>query len=231
MTTKHRTKGFVFKKTDRMEADKSFSVFTSDFGRIEIVGKAIRKINSKLKSGIDTFYFSEVEFIQGKHYKTLTDAYAIGKGKTGNFEIMSRISDILDRFIKGQEKDELLFSLLEEVFEKLNDSKKRDLIYYYFVWNFLSLQGYGFQTHECASCHGKIVSDNIYFSNKIGGMICAECISKDKHCLRINADIVKILRIFLEKNWDILLRLKVGQSSQDLLGMVSNDAISAFCPS
>ena len=74
MFLNYRTKGFIFKKEDRGEADQLFTIYTKDFGKLEILGKAIRKISSKLRSGAETFYLSEIEFIQGKTYKTLTDA-------------------------------------------------------------------------------------------------------------------------------------------------------------
>ncbi len=79
MALHYRTCGFVIKKNDIAEADRIFTVFSQDFGKIKILGKAIRKITSKLKSGIDTFYLSEIEFIQGKTYKTLTDSVVLEK--------------------------------------------------------------------------------------------------------------------------------------------------------
>src|SRR3989344_8727154 len=107
MTTYYKTKGFVLKKNDRSEADRIFTIFTDDFGKIEIRARAIRKITSKLRAGIDVFYFSEVEFIQRKNHKTLTDAVAIEKNDCSqNFEkmiIYNKIAEVLDKFIKGQE--------------------------------------------------------------------------------------------------------------------------------
>ncbi|MBU4204806.1 recombination protein O N-terminal domain-containing protein [Patescibacteria group bacterium] len=73
MALHYRTIGFVLKKNDIGEADRIFTVFTLDFGKVKISGKAIRKIASKLKGGIDVISLSEIEFIQGKAYKTLTD--------------------------------------------------------------------------------------------------------------------------------------------------------------
>ncbi|NQU82868.1 MAG: recombination protein O N-terminal domain-containing protein, partial [Parcubacteria group bacterium] len=77
--THYRTRGFFLKNEARGEADEIFTLFTSDFGRIRVLGRAIRKITSKLRSGAGLFYYSEIEFIQGKQYKTLTDAVLIDK--------------------------------------------------------------------------------------------------------------------------------------------------------
>src|SRR5260221_8614188 len=107
MSLYYKTEGFVFKKDDSLEADRNFSVFTKDFGRVEIFAKAIRKINAKLKGGIDIFHFSEIEFVQGKKRKTLTDAVLLDKfsgiaGHPENFLLALKISELMDNFIKGQ---------------------------------------------------------------------------------------------------------------------------------
>ena len=75
----YRSEGLIFKKEDRGDADQLFTVFTKEFGKLEISAKAIRKISSKLRSGAEIFYLSEIEFIQGKAQKTLTDAVLIEK--------------------------------------------------------------------------------------------------------------------------------------------------------
>jgi len=130
MTTHYRTKGWVFKKENKNEADQDFSVFTQDFGKLELRGRAIRKINSKLRSGIDKFFLSEVEFIQGKNYKTLTDAILIRKFK--ETAVLNKIAELLDNFIKGQEKDERIFNLLIETLENsLQISNFKFQILYY----------------------------------------------------------------------------------------------------
>src|SRR3990167_7638334 len=107
MTTSYRTAGFVFKKDDRFESDRNFSVFTKDFGRVEVLGKSIRKIASKLRGGIEIFSLSEIEFVQGKNRKTLTDAVLDKKFNNiytpVKLDISYKISGLVDNFIKGEE--------------------------------------------------------------------------------------------------------------------------------
>jgi len=243
MTIKHKTCGFVFKKEDANESDRFFSVFTNDFGRLDIFAKAIRKNASKLRSGIDIFFISEIEFIQGKNKKTLTDASIIEKFDNiyqdlGKFKIANKIGEILDNVLKGEEKDEKIFTLLSEVIKKLSDQnytkealvKNQSLIYYYFLWNTLSLLGYHCEVKKCASCHNKLIPYDIHFSSREGGVICRRCLYKDKFAQKINSDIVKILRIILSKDWQMLSKLKIESTSQKLLEDVSENAVHTFCP-
>ncbi len=161
----YRTRGFIIKKEDRGEADQLFTIYTKDFGKLEILGKAIRKISSKLRQGIEIFCLSEVEFIQGKAYKTLTDVVLIEKFKNigqdlKKLKIAYKISEVSDKLIKGQEPDEKIWQLLIKTFERLNkletprpsaddrDGSERashwnlEILLYYFLWNFLSILGY-----------------------------------------------------------------------------------------
>lgn len=243
MTLKYKTRGFIFKKNDVGDSDRVFSIFTDDFGRLDIFAKAIRKITSKLRGGIDSFFISEIEFVQGKNKKTLTDALAIKKFGSiyqdlETFKIAGRIGGVLDDFIKGEQADKEIFTLLNEVMEKLNGQepivKYQPLIFYYFLWSFLSLQGYHSEVKNCASCSDKLNPYNIYFSGKEGGIICKRCLNKNGPSLdciqRINSDVVKILRIILQKDWKTLSKLKIELSSRKLLAEVSENAIKSFCP-
>ncbi len=147
MSVHYKTEGFVFLAQDRLEADRIFSVFTRDMGRLEVTGRGIRKIASKLRGGIGLFSWSEFEFVQGKHKKTLTDALYIKKFKTlasvpEKLEIAFQISSVVDDFLQGQERDDKLLALLIEVFSRLDENPPRKLIYFYFFWNFVSLLGY-----------------------------------------------------------------------------------------
>ena len=128
MFTHYRTQGFVLKKVDQGDDSQLFTIYTKDFGKLEVLGKAIRKIKSKLKSGVNLFSLSEIEFIQGKVYKTLTDAILIKKSQNlkGDFKklkITYKFSDIFDNLVKESERDKKLWHLLNEFFEKLNSYK------------------------------------------------------------------------------------------------------------
>jgi DNA repair protein RecO (recombination protein O) len=239
MTTKYKTRAFIFKKRNINESDKIFSVFSDDFGQLDIFAKAIRKINSKLRSGIDIFFLSEIEFIQGKSRKTLTDAVVIKKFNNiyRDFKknsMASDIAEILDNFIKGEEKDQNLFDLLNDTFYKLDNKDLKEekyiLLYYYFLWNAFSMLGYHPEVKNCAGCHDKLTQYDVYFSGKEGGVVCKKCLREDKFAMKINSDVIKVLRIILSKDWQMLSRLKIDRASQVILSDISTNAIHSFCP-
>lgn len=237
MFIRYRTKGFILKKTDFGEADQLFTIFTKDFGKLEILGKGIRKISSKLRSGAEIFYLSEIEFIQGKIHKTLTDAILIEKFKNlrkdlNRLSIAYKISEILDSLIKGPEPDEKIWFLLNQTFQKLNDNQipnsKLPLIFYYFFWNLISILGYQPSLYQCSICQKKLEPKKLYFNEKERGIICPNCFKRIKEGKEISTEAVKILRIILKENFELLLKLKVEKEIFKSLESISKDYLSIF---
>jgi DNA repair protein RecO (recombination protein O) len=231
MFIRYRTLGFVFKKEDRGEADQIFKIFTKDFGKIEVLGKGIRKISSKLRSQIDIFYLSEIEFIQGKIHKRLTDALLIEKFKNlrksfKRLSIAYKISEVLDGLIKGEEKDERIWNLILETFKNLDNPNLQfkicNLQYYYFFWNLVSILGERPELYSCCICQKKLRPGKIYFSEREGGTICPICFQKTNEGREISQNLVKILRIILEKDFDFLKRLKIKKKEFEELSKISN---------
>jgi len=227
MAVHYRTQGFVLSKDNLREADQVFNIYTKDFGKLKILGRAIRKIKSKLRFGTELFYLSEVEFIQGRNYKTLTDAVLIDKfknirGDLDKLENAYKISELADSLIKGQEPDQEIFDLLNDSFNKLNDHQfSSQLFYHYFLWNLLSFLGYQIDLYNCVFCQSKLVPKNLYFNPNENGIICSQCISKVKQAEAISPEVIKIVRIFLKKDWPTLLRLKISESHRKELESVS----------
>ena len=210
MAVHYRTRGFFIKKTDRGEDSRLFTVYTRNFGKLKIFGKAIRKIGSKLKSGTEIFCLSEIEFIQGKNHKTLTDAVPLDKFPVirkdfKKLKIIRQVVEVLDEFISKEEKDEHTWQLLSEIFDKLNNPQFKinypGLVYYYFFWNFVSILGYKPEIHDCT-------------------------INKAK----VSCDILKIIKVILRKDWPILSRLRITPFHQRLLKIVSEWYIKRIIP-
>jgi len=235
MAVHYRTQGFIFRKNDFVEADRIFTIFTKDFGKLEILGKAIRKIKSKLRGGMRLFSLANIEFIQGKTYKTLTDASLIEdfpdlRKNLKRLKITYEISEILDDLIRGQEKDEKIWNLLRETFQRLNNLslsvKECWLIYYYFLWNFLSVSGYRPELNFCSICQKKLIPENLYFNLKEGGVICFDCFKKTKSGKKIEPDVIKILRLILKKEMSLLKRLKIKTAYQEAIKEISGEYLS-----
>jgi len=236
----YRTQGFILKKIDQGEVDRIFTIYTKDFGKLELLAKAERKIKSKLRGGLELFYLSEIEFIQGKTHKTLTDAILIDKFKNlrrdlKRLAIAYKISEVLDNLVKDQEPDEKIWQLLNEVFSKLNSleikNSKLEILYHYFLWNLLSILGYQPELYNCSLCQKKVTPEKLYFSQKEGGLICPSCFRKigvpSGSGQEVKPETIKILRIILKKDWPTLSKLKIEAKYLKELSLVCGENLSS----
>ncbi len=237
MFVHYRSQGIVLKKVDRKEADQLFTIYTKDFGKLKVLGRGIRKISSKLRSGMEMLCLSEIGFIQGKTYKTLTDAVLIEKFQNINkdlekINIANNILEILNTFIRGEELQEDIWNLLVRTLKQLDieniNIQKQRLIYHYFFWNFLSLLGYKPELYRCAACQKRLNPEKLFFNQVEGGVICQDCFLKKKSGRVISSDAVKILRIILNKKEKIILRLKVENNLFSSLEDISKDCLKTF---
>lgn len=245
--THYRTKGIFLKKDDRGETDQLFTIFTKEFGKLKVLGRAIRKIKSKLRVGADIFYLSEIEFIQGKTYKTLTDAILIDKFKNlrkdaEKIDFSYKITDVLDSLTGEEEKDPKIWQLLIQTFKSLNNPMTQSLndsITYYFLWNFFSLLGFKPELYSCPICEKKLLPETFLFVPKEGGVVCWKCFEKLKKeekkttgaqtqnlGLGVDVDTVKILRLFLSENENILSRIKIREENKKNLEEISENYLN-----
>ena len=232
MALHYKSRGLVIKKSDIGEADRIFRVFTKDFGKIEISGRAIRKVASKLKAGLDIFFLSDVEFIQGKTYKTLTDSFPVSKFNKikkdlSKLKTAYKIAEAVDVLVGGEEKDEKIWNLLNETMERLEEDsasrKNYQSFYNYFIWNLFSELGYHPQLYKCSVCLSELNPSYIYFSSPAGGAVCINCNKTGK---RVNADTIKIIRLILKKDWGTISKLNITPFSKKLFSDTTKDFYS-----
>lgn len=244
MFNRYKTRGIVLGRENKGEADQLFTIFTRRFGKLKVLGRGIRKIKSKLRSGVCLFCVSEIEFIQGRIFKTLTDAVLVRKfwslGKNPQkLEIAFKIAEAFDSLTAGEEKDKRLWQLLVNVFSNLNKSNlksgsfKLEISYFCFLWNLFVLLGYKPEFSHCLSCGKELCSFDLYFSPQDGGVFCEKCFlklpyKKRAELERTNLNVVKIVRFFMAGDWRLLdsLPVEISCSDKENIAQISSTYLS-----
>jgi DNA repair protein RecO (recombination protein O) len=230
MTEKHTTKAIVLKKEDRGENDKLIFFFTEGYGRLNIFGKSIRKIESKLRSLVGEYNLCEIQFIIGKR-KTLTDVKVLNSFSNISNNLLKldcckKIADVMDLFLREEHKDETLWKMLSEYIEtidEIEEESKISFIFYHFLWSFLSELGYMPCLFECVVCGKTFSDDNHYFSFKEGGVICLECSSKLRDLIKLDKEVLNSLELIFGNSLNNCLQLKINIKDVESLKKISND--------
>jgi len=228
MFVNYKTSGVFLKKIDKGEADQLFTIYTRDYGRLEVVGKGIRKMTSKLRSQTRILSLSDIEFIQGKAGKTLTDSSIRDKfekisadpGKTETAEKMARL---LSKLVRGQERDEGSWNLLIEtlLFLKQTSLRETEAVYHYFFWNLAAGQGYRPQLDVCCFCKKKPAPGVLYFEPAEGGISCRACRPAAARDIQIDAGILRILKFFEKSDLEAASRIKLTANQKNKLDVIS----------
>lgn len=224
-------------KENRSEADIIFTLFSKEFGRIEVLGKAIRKINSKLRSACEVFNLSEITFIQGKNQKTLTDAtllnnFSVLKANPEALSVLAKMSQLLVDFTSQEERDPASWHLLKETLTAIDKLKANYfLISQYFIWNLFKLSGFLPQVYVCCVCSKKLLPEVLFFCQEEGGVLCWQCknkIESAKQAKEISVNVIKIIRFLTENSLEKVLKLKIGKKDfailEEIAGLVAKPA-------
>lgn len=260
-----KTKAVVLSEKDIGEADKLFTLYAENFGKIEVLGKSIRKIKAKLRGALQILNYTFLEFIQGKNFFIATDAileenFKELKKDIKKYRLALYLCQLIDKLVKGQERDEKIWKLLLETLNDLqpttynrrlttDDFKGKilnshwvslQLIVRYFEWNLLSLLGFEPELYHCVLCRERISQGKFYFSAKEGGVVCEKCSSgitklpienfhktqEKNEAKEISRDAIKILRVIILQDKDLLGRLKISQERERELKELSKYYLS-----
>lgn len=115
--TIHHTEAIVLGNSPTEEASKFLFLLTKDFGLITAHVRGIREITSKLRFSVQDFSYARVDLVLGKYGWKVTSAEHIMHFHfldevLGEYyaKTISHIALLLRRLIKGEEKNEALFS-------------------------------------------------------------------------------------------------------------------------
>ncbi len=227
MFNRYRTQAVLLAAQNSGESNKIFTIYTQQFGKINIFAKSIRKKESKLRFGINFFLISEIELIKGRKYRTLTDVKiienfgSIKKDLLASSLAFKALNDV-NLLTKEEVVDEKIWLLLIVFLREINKKEKDSLFtYFHFIWKLFSFLGYKPRFNNCVFCSRK-VSLNLFFSSSGGGIV-GDCCSKKASDLKdISEKEVKLLNFFSKSNLEFK-DLKINSNTQNKLKEIVND--------
>ncbi|MFH1551934.1 MAG: DNA repair protein RecO [bacterium] len=147
----YKTQGIIIKQANLGETDRLLNVYTKDFGKILIKAKSVRKNQAKLKGHLELFLYSDLMIAPARGFDIITSAETIDGFQClrKNLSCLSSayyISELTDKMIAGTEKDDNLWFLLLNSFQRLNEKEQNiKPIIKNFENSLLELLGYGYQ--------------------------------------------------------------------------------------
>lgn len=166
------------------ESDKIIVMYSKDKGLIRGVAKGAKKPKSKLGARMDLLIANTLMINKGRNLDTITQADALNMFRNNRTDMdklfySMYISEIITNFgLENDPSSEETYELLYKALEKIsNTSSKKDVMIAVikFQLKMMLIAGLSLEFDSCLCCREQILSEDMYFSAKMGGVICQEC--------------------------------------------------------
>jgi DNA repair protein RecO (recombination protein O) len=227
--------GIVLGKYNVGEADRIYTIYTLEKGKIKALAKGVRKSQARLAGNLENFSLVDLAIAKGKGTGKITGSIVENNFRNlrNNLEALGNVFEavkILDKLTGLEEKDADIFNLLESYLKtadeaSLEKEEKISLITRGFILKLLDCLGYKIEAKACVKCSSAFPKNGNYFSAEKGGIVCTACSKEAGNKIAVSDNTIKIIRIFFQNKLKSLLKLKVTRKEIDNLKMITNDFI------
>ena len=220
MPISNHLSGIILKERNVRENDKFITFYSQEQGKVEILVRGARKINSKLNPIISArFSFLDLVVIKGKNFYRLID----GKPQEQFKELIKDYQKILllnnifkkiDELFRFQKADYKTSSLILEFLRRTDrlPIKKALPLAAAFLIKLLAFAGYCPELKYCSICQKNPSTKQVFFDLNKGSVICSQhklppILNGDR--IEISLDCLEVLRTFLYEDFSYLEKLDV----------------------
>lgn len=116
MYQKYHTEALVLGSRESGEADRTFALYTKDFGLVRARASAVRSEKSKMRYALQNYARAHVSLVRGKRGWRVAGAAAVKNAVVDSkgAAAFARISALTERLVHGEEKNDFLFATLAE---------------------------------------------------------------------------------------------------------------------
>ena len=176
----YRLTGIVIRRRPLREADRLYTIYTRERGKVELLAQGTRKIQSKLAGTLETLSVLNIQAARGKAMDRLTTADVVesfsGIRTAQQIAASLAIFALTDDLTRGGEQEEMLFELLGETCRSIaatDDSVSLERRLDAFLWKLLPILGYRPELRHCLRCEAQEGISG--FDIHGGGILCDKC--------------------------------------------------------
>lgn len=205
------TEAINLKSYNLNDADKIIVMYSKENGLIKGVAKGIKKPKSKLGARMDLLVANSLQLLKGRSMDTIIQAQTLNNFKKSREDFdkimfSSYVSELVMNLGEGSEsasKDiyELLYKALNRI---SNSNEKKDVLIatIKFQLKILLIMGFCVELDTCLCCGERVLDEEMFFSSKMGGIICEECNEHLGVKLKMHHKIRDFLEAMLQFDFD-----------------------------
>lgn len=178
------TDAINLKSYNLSEADKIIVMYSRERGLIRGVAKGVKKPKSKLGARMDLLVANKLMLHKGKNLDTISQAEALNtfnkiRQNMDKIFYSMYVLEVINNF--GVEDDPCSSVIYDLLYETLNTiSLAEDKIgvliaVLKFQLKMMRISGFSLELDRCLCCGNPIQEESMYFSARMGGVVCREC--------------------------------------------------------
>jgi len=227
----YKIQAIIISSTEVKEYDRFYGIFCADQGKKQIVAKGVRKITAKLACGLEPITYSEIFLAEGRNFDRVTGVIINNqfteikkdldkiKEIKGFFKIIDWL--LIEKSLEQKENHELFENML--FYLNLIDTTpinnlKLKAVKLAILWKIIYWLGFQPQIFHCSNCSEKIVEQDFYQMILPAGIVCKQCLKSNRvnsQNQKIGKEILKILRIYNQKEVEVSYKLKLSRKQCD----------------
>ena len=205
------TEAINLKSYNLNDADKIMVMYSKENGLIKGVAKGIKKPKSKLGARMDLLVANSLQLLKGRSLDTIVQAQTVNNFKKTRENIdkliySSYISELVMNLGEGSESaSQEIYELLYKALNRISDSQeKKDALIAVikFQLKILLIMGFCVELDTCLCCREQVLDEEMYFSSKMGGILCKECNEHLGVKLKMHHKIRDFLQAMLQFDFD-----------------------------
>ncbi|PIT94402.1 DNA repair protein RecO [Candidatus Falkowbacteria bacterium CG10_big_fil_rev_8_21_14_0_10_39_9] len=234
MAETFNTKALVLNRYIYREYDSRVTVYSPLFGKIDLLARGVQRPGSKLAAHVEPLSLVDLMIVKGKNTdyigsSIVSDAYASIKCDLAKLPFAGSALFAFNRLIKPEEKDAVLFDLLLDFLDILDQKPERaDWLLASWSLKFLSALGYQPELYNCLHCQKRLEPDNNFFSIMRGGIFCSDCSRRELNLEAVDQNNIKMLRLVLSHSLTDLANLRADNKSFDRVNNLVKNLLNFY---
>ena len=122
----YRTHAVILRRRDIHDADRILTVFTPNYGKLEVIAKGVRKTPSRKAGHLELFSHSALMVAQGRTWDIVTEVVGVESFPSIRTDLdkisqASYISELIDCFSESGDENQALWDLLILTLQELDE--------------------------------------------------------------------------------------------------------------
>jgi DNA repair protein RecO (recombination protein O) len=148
MNHSYKVEAIVLKRVNVGEADRLVTVYSKQDGKLRLVARGIRRLNSRKKGHLELFNRVKLEIAKGKSLDLITEAQTVEgfanlRKNLNRVRIAYLLAELVDKLTPENQEHEAVYDLLGDALVKLNGDNANGNLIAEFETRLLELLGFG----------------------------------------------------------------------------------------